>query len=437
MGSRPIPLFAIIFGATILQISNGVLGVIIPLQLGMARTSATGIGLIVTAYSVGFLIGCLKSPQIVRDFGHIRTFAALAAIFGASSLLLVVLADWYVAWALLRLIGGFTAAGLYAVIESWVTDQAPATGRGRLLAIYMICNKAGLMLGQGVLAIGDASWAVFYLVAGACAIFSILPVSLTRTDGPPTREVATLSFAELYRIAPIGVVGCVGAGLVNPTMLGMAPVFGLEAGVSVQHIPLMIVAAQLGTFLLQWPLGWFSDRVDRRWVIVVATAGSSVIGILLAVNSNMGLPYLLLLFALWGGFALSVYSVCIVHAADHVNHNQFVPLVSSLMLAWAIGASVGPSVAAFAMELFGAVGLMYYVVSISAGISAYALWRMKRRRPIAAEDRESFVNIPASSPVVAELVATIDRQPAEIDHQDEILRNPDQSEINITPPKRT
>lgn len=418
MKTRPIPLFAIIFGATILQIANGVLGVIIPLQLGLAKTSATGIGLVVAAYSVGFLIGCLKSPGIIRDIGHIRAFAALAAIFSASALLFMTI-DWPPAWALLRFAGGFSAAGLYAVIESWVTDHAPPAGRGRLLAIYMICNKAGLMLGQGVLSFGDTMESGFYLLAGVCAVISIIPVSLTRTGGPSTREVATLSFRELYRIAPIGIVGCVGAGLVNPAMLGLIPVYGLEIGVSARHIPLLVVAAQFGTFLLQWPLGWFSDRVDRRWVIVLATAGSSVIGLVLAVAGNVGLPFLLVLFSLWGGFALSVYAVCIVHAGDHVDHNQFVPLVSSLMLAWAIGASAGPPVAALAMELFGAVSLMYFVTSISAMIGGFALWRMNRRGPVAVEDRDAFINIPASSPEAGGLVGNVDRLPAKTKLHDE------------------
>ncbi|MDA1088978.1 MAG: MFS transporter [Proteobacteria bacterium] len=418
MKPKPIPLFAIIFGAAILQIANGVLGVIIPLQLGLAKTSASGIGLVVTAYSIGFLIGCLKSPGLIRDIGHIRAFAALAAIFSVSSLLFMTV-EWPPAWALLRLAGGFSAAGLYAVIESWVADHAPPAGRGRLLAIYMVCNKAGLMLGQGVLSLGDTMEGGFYLLAGICAAISIVPVSLTRTGGPPTRDVATLSFRELYRIAPIGIVGCLGAGLVNPTMLGLLPVYGLEIGVSARHIPLLIVAAQFGTFLLQWPLGWFSDRVDRRWVIVLATAGSSAVGLVLAMAGNIGLPLLLILFGLWGGFALSMYAVCIVHAGDHVDRNQFVPLVSSLMLVWAIGASAGPPLAALTMELYGAVGLMYFVTTISAMIGGFALWRMNRRGPIAVEDRDAFINIPASSPEAGVLVGNIDRQPAKAKHPDD------------------
>lgn len=406
MFARPIPLLAIVFGATVLQIANGVLGVIVPLRLGLAQTSALGIGLVITAYSIGFLIGCFRSPAIIREVGHIRAFAALAAISALGSLLFVI-ADQPVLWAVLRFAGGFSAAGLYAVIESWVTDNAPDAGRGRLLAIYMVCNKAGLMAGQGLLALADTSGTGFFLLAGMCTVFAIIPVSFTRTGGPPTREVANLTFRQLYRIAPMGVVGCFGAGLVNPTMLGLAPVYGLSVGLDAQTIPLLVVAAQLGTFALQWPLGWFSDRVDRRTVIVLATGGSAAVGLVLAVAGNLGLPVLLALFALWGGFALSVYSVCIVHAGDHVDHNQFVPLVSSLMLAWAIGASIGPPLATVAMQGLGVAGLMYFVAAVSAVLALFGLWRMTRRPPVAVEEREAFVNLPASGPGVADLAADL------------------------------
>lgn len=406
MFSRPIPLLAIIFGAAVLQIANGVLGIIVPLRLGLADASSFGIGLVITAYSLGFLVGCFRSPAIIRDVGHIRAFAALAAISALGALLFVV-TDRPALWAVLRFAGGFSAAGLYAVIESWVTDNAPDSGRGRLLAIYMVCNKAGLMLGQGLLALATAEGTGFFLLAGACTVFAIIPVSFTRTGGPPTRDVATLSFIQLYRIAPMGVVGCFTAGLVNPSMLGLAPIYGLGIGLDARHIPLLVVAAQLGTFALQWPLGWFSDRVDRRTVIVLATGGSAAVALVLAVAGNLGLPVLLALFLLWGGCALSVYAVCVVHAGDHVDHNQFVPLVSSLMLAWAIGASIGPPLATLSMSVFGTAGLMYFVAAVSGVLAVFALWRMTRRGPVAVAEREAFVNIPASGPGVADLAADL------------------------------
>jgi MFS family permease len=422
MTAPRLPLFAIIFGATTLQVAHGVLGVIVPLQLRLAETSTIQIGIVVAAYSIGFLAGCFKSSEVVRPVGHIRAFSALAAVYTVSTVLFVA-TDSPMAWAALRMIGGFSAAGLFAVIESWVTDQAPANLRGRVLAIYMVFNKAGIIIGQLALAFGDGSGIGFFLVASCFAALSIIPVSLTRADGPPTRDVAPLSFRELYQIAPIGVVGCIGAGLVNPSMVGLIPVYGLDIGLAVHEIPILVMATQFGSLILQWPLGFLSDRIDRRSVIVIATLGSGATSLLAVLVGGSSFPALVAIFALWGGFALSIYSVCIVHAGDYAKKNQLLPLVSSLMLAWAIGASVGPSIAAFIMEVIGAAGLMYYGSVISVAIGGFAVWRMYRRAPIAPAERDSFVNIPATSLVVAELVAEVELEGASRLEPDEPAEN--------------
>lgn len=395
-------LFAVILGAVILQGANGILGVVVPLNLGLMNVSPTLIGGVATAYAVGFLLGCIRAPALIRPIGHIRAFAALAALLSVSAMLLVSSDNVYL-WAVLRLVQGFCMAGLFTVIESWVTAQGVAAGKGRLLALYMICNKVGLLVGQGILASGDSLSGSFFLIACACAAFSIIPVSLAPTRGPTPQGTATLSLAELYRIAPIGVVGCVGAGLVNTPMLAFAPVYGLQNGFIATETPLLVVAAQLGTMALQWPLGLASDRIDRRYVIIIATAAAAIAPLLMVLSGVSSLPMTMLLFGLWGGFSLSIYSVSIAHASDFAKPSQLVPLVSSLMLAWAVGSIIGPGLAALAIEMMGPSGLMYYAVSISAPIGLFALWRISRRLPVPTEDREAFVNVPATSPVVGEL----------------------------------
>ncbi|MDA1022905.1 MAG: MFS transporter [Proteobacteria bacterium] len=400
-------LFAIVAGAFFIQVTNGVLGVIVPLHLGLNATPTPLIGMVVTAYAVGFLASCLLTPSLIRHIGHIRAFSALASIQTVSALAFVA-DDWAFAWAILRFIGGFASAGLYAVIESWVTEEAPKEARGRVLAIYMICNKIGLMLGQGILALGDTSGAGFYMLACGFAAFSIVPVALSTTSGPPTREVETLGIIELYRIAPIGVVGCVGAGLVNSTVLGLLPVYGIQTGVKAAFVPLLVVAAQLGSMFLQWPLGWMSDKTDRRYVIIIATVGSALVALVIALTFKFHIAFILVLFGLWGAFGLSLYSVCVVHASDFAKPSQLVPLVSSMMLAWAVGSAVGPSLATIAMEYFGPRGLMYYAASISMAIGLFAVWRMTRRTAEAEKDRQTFINIPVTTPGVSEMVGKIE-----------------------------
>jgi len=245
---------------------------------------------------------------------------------------------------------------------------------------------------------------VFMLACGFAA-FAIVPVSLTKNGGPTPHDAVTMSLRDLYRIAPIGVVGVVGAGLINTAMTGLIPVYGLQTGIPAPTIPLLIVASQIGTMALQWPLGWLSDRTDRRYVIALATGGGGLAPLLLTLSFGADPLILMVLFALWGGFSLSIYSVCIAHAGDYAAPSQLVPLVSSLMLAWAVGSIIGPNLATLSMEYFGPRGLMYYVAAISFAVGLFAVWRITRRPPLPPERRDAFRDIPATSPVAAELAA--------------------------------
>jgi MFS family permease len=363
------------------------------------------VGVVVTCYSVGFLAGCVSAPRFIQPIGHIRAFSALAAINAVAALGLAT-TDSLTLWALFRLVGGMCSSVLYTVIESWVADEASNEDRGRVLAIYMIINKVGLIAGQGMLALQLDDPGLFFIVAAAAAAFCIVPVALARTGGPPTPVTRTLSLAELYRIAPVGVIGCLCAGLVNAPVTGLAPLYGLQTGIAAAAIPLMVVAAQIGTMAFQWPLGLLSDRIDRRYVIILATAGSALAALALAFAGGAAAWLVLLLFGLWGGFALSLYAICIAHASDHAEPSQLVALVSSLMLCWAVGSTVGPVLASFAMELFGPAGLLGYAAAVSTAIGLFAFWRQTRRAAVPPELREEFINIPATSPVVGEL-ATI------------------------------
>lgn len=397
------PLTAIVFAAAVIQAANGILSTLVPLDLGLAGTPTPLIGLVVTGYSLGFLLGCVLAPQVIGPIGHIRAFAALAALYSLAALLFTAgQSAW--SWAALRFVGGFCAAGLFTVIESWVAERAPSRGRGRILGVYMIVNKFGLIFGQGLLTLADRPGDAFFMLACGFATLAIIPVSLTRTSMPGGRVAATLGIRRLYRIAPIGVVGCFGAGLSNASVIGLAPVFGLQSGVAASMVPLLIVAAQLGTMTMQWPLGWISDRTDRRYVIVFTTLGSAGAALTTALIGGGSVWMLLALFGLWGGFGLSIYALCVAHASDFAQPDELVPLVSSLMLAWAVGSIIGPNLAAACMEAMGPDGLLYYAAAIPIVVCAFALWRITRRPPVPPEDRVPFVNVPATSPVAAELV---------------------------------
>ena len=404
MKERVLALTAIVLGAVILQFANGLLGILVPLQMGLMEKSTTVIGVVVSAYSLGFLLGCRSAPDFIRPIGHIRAFAALAAILSVTTLLFTA-SESPVMWALLRFATGLCLSGLQAVIESWIAGEASKTDRGRVIAVYMLCNKTALMGGQGLLVLGDVTSASFFILVCGCFSLSLVPVALTRAAAPVHQEKTTLGFRALYRIAPIGVVGCVGAGLVNSAVLGLAPVYGLHVGLAASQIPLLAVAAQLGSLIVQWPLGWLSDRIDRRYVIAFATLTSAAASLAAALLGGQGATLVVFLFGLWGAFSLSVYSICIAHASDYAEPSQLVRVISSLLMAWAIGSTVGPPLATATMTAVGTDGLLFYAAAIAGVVGVFSIWRMSQRSPIPVDEREAFVNLPATSPAVAELMS--------------------------------
>jgi len=326
----------------------------------------------------------------------------LAALLSVTAVLFTV-SEAPLAWGALRFVTGICFAGIYSVIESWVSGVAGSAHRGRLLAAYMICNKTALMFGQGLLALGDAKSAAFFLVVCVCFSLSLVPVALTRTGDPFESGQETLGIRTLYRIAPIGIVGCVGAGLNNSAVLGLTPVYGLHVGFAPNVVPMLIVAAQVGSLAAQWPLGWLSDRIDRRRVIIAITMIGAAASLGAGLVGGASLPVVLALFAIWGACSLSVYPICVAHASDFAEPAQLVPLIGSLLFGWAIGSVVGPPIATFAMTRFGPAGLPFYAAAIAVLVGLFAAWRMSRRPPVPVDEREAFVNLPATSPAIAEL----------------------------------
>jgi MFS family permease len=404
------PVAGVVAGVTLLQLANTVFAVVLPLQIVAGGHPGTVAGVVASAYGAGFLAGCLFAHRLIRDVGHIRAFAALAAVCAILSLLfagtrLVLL------WFALRLVMGFCQAGLFTVVEGWLSAATPAHARGGVLAFYLVSTKvaivgAQLALGRG----GTASLGWFDLASGVF-MAALIPVALTRTREPPPPRLELLGPCRLFRVAPAAVVGCAGSGLLNSAVLGLTPVFGAKLGLPVGAIVWLLTAIQLGSLALQWPLGRLSDRVDRRWIVAGCAGAVALLSLLIA--SAGARPWALFpLFFLWGGASLSFYAVCVAHAGDHAEPDQMVGVSSGSLLAWASGAAAGPTIAAPFLDLAGPAGLFVYASAIAADVSLFVLWRMGRRSPVPPEAREGrFVNLPATSLRLAEIDPRVPERP--------------------------
>ena len=394
---------AVVVGTSLLQFANGLLGTLLPIRLTDAGVSVSGVGMMAVGFSTGFLAACLWAPRAIAQVGHIRVFAVFATAASAATLAFTIETDPYL-WTALRAVTGFCTAGLLTVAESWLNERTPQHARGRVISAYMLFTKLALAGGQISLAVGGTAGLGVFMLASAAYSVALMPVAMTRAPSPSIPKLTTLPLRELYRVTPAAFVGCFAVGLINPAVINIGPAYAAQLGIQTSEIAVLMALLQIGSLALQWPLGWLSDRIDRRWVIIGCSVSVTIVSLVIAGTGVRWPQALPLLFALWGGFALSLYGVLIAHANDFADARQRVALSSSLLLAFGTGSIAGPSIATGVMVLIGPHGLFLQAAAVSLVLAVFVAYRMTRRAVRPIEERSHFVNLPATSPALAKLV---------------------------------
>ena len=419
---------ALLLGAAILLLGNGLLGILLPVRASLEDFATTSIGLIASGYSAGFVIGCVVMPHVVQRVGHIRTFAVMAAI-AASAVLVMALAVHPLMWILLRMVTGFAFAGLYMVIESWLNEKASNTNRGQVFAGYMVIQLGAITAGQMLLPLGQPEGFGLFAVAAIAITLALVPVGLTTSMAPQPLIAVRLRLNRLYAASPVGVLGCFFVGLANGAFGGLGAVFATDVGLSTTGVALFMSAALVGGALFQIPFGRLSDRIDRRRVLILACLIAVLAGGVLSVSGDArdggGLlpealrqaalsPYVLIgAVIVFGGCIYSMYSLCVAHTNDFVDREDFLEASSGLLLTWGLGSAIGPVLAAFAMERFGLGGLFLFAAVVHLLFMAFTWYRTIQRAPLPAADRADFVHADAArtSPVAAALDPRAPDQP--------------------------
>lgn len=384
---------ALLAATAILFLGSGLYGTLLAIRATGEGFSSAIIGVIMAAYYLGFLVGCLHCHRLIQGVGHIRTYAALTAIASAATLAHALQVD-AVTWSVLRGIVGFCLAGLYMTIESWLNEKASSDSRGRIFAVYMMVNLSALGVGQLLLFTADTKSFALFAATSILVSLAAVPVSLSKTSPPVMVNSEALGLAQLWRISPLALVACAAVGLTQGAFWSLTPVFTLGAGLSENGTALFMAFAVLGGLLLQWPIGWFSDHHDRRSIITVVcgVAGILAAAVAFAAERNSAIS-LYTLAVLYGGVSFTVYSLAVSHANDHATATGIVSLSARLLLVYAIGAVTGPLVSGWLIDQTSGAALFGFIAVVYLVAGGFGVWRVIHRPPAQIEDQAPFVAV--------------------------------------------
>jgi len=403
MPSRYASVASLLLSLALLQTGNGLFSSLLAVRLGLdPEVSARIAGLVLSGYFVGLVLGCLTCGRIIERVGHVRAFAALVSIASASAVAHAFAVD-PVYWFVLRVVFGFCMAGVYMVAESWMNGAATNATRGALLSVYMVVQYGAMGAGQFLLNVADPASFVLYGFVSILFSLALVPLTLARSAASSEVTRSALGFVALYRISPLGVVGCFGSGVLAGAVFATAPVYATSIGMPVSDLAIFVSSGILGGLVMQWPLGRLSDLFDRRSVLTASIFVTAALGAVLAFVPGLAFWPLVILAGAYGGVAVTLYSIAVAHANDHIEPGDLVAASAGLLLAYSLGAVIGPIAATNAMELVGSWGFYGFGVVVAIAVGLFALWRMTRRAAPAMEDQGRFVAMPRTSPVAADL----------------------------------
>jgi MFS family permease len=376
---------ALIAAVTILQLAGGLLGVRIPLDFTEDGHSRTALGLIAASYSAGFMMGAMIATMLFARVGHIRVYAACAAIFSATTLALH-FTDSVWAWGLARMVAGVAVALLFAAVESWLSFSVNAQSRGEVMSVYMVLTKGALAIGPFLAFNYQPLSAEPWMIAAAITALSMVPICFTSTAQPDPPKAQPPALVEQFATAPAAVISSFGAGLVNGGVLALAPIYAAQH-YGPNAAAEFYSAAFVGSLLLQWPAGRLSDRMDRRLVIAALAAIAAISSFALALwSGTLTNAWAITLFFIWGAGALSFYGIAVAHMADRAEPGKLAQSAAGLLFVWAAGSVVGPLILGPIVDLFDVAGMFWFAGAAALAVSFAMFWRRTARKgPVAKE----------------------------------------------------
>ncbi len=395
--------WALLLGMMLLMVGNGLQGTLLGVRGGIEGFSTFDMSIVMSAYFAGFLGGSRLAPEMIRRVGHVRVFAALASFISAILILYPAFAH-PVAWALGRVVIGFCFSGVYVTAESWLNNSADNTNRGKTLSVYMIVQMFGIVCAQVLLVMGDAGGYALFIVASVLVSISFAPILLSISPTPAFETTKPMPLKTLIETSPLGCFGMFLLGGVFSAQFGMSAVYGMAAGLTIVQISMFVSSIYVGALLMQYPIGWFSDYIDRRVVILIVAAVGGAMSLVGFLFDHYFGALLVAAFVI-GGTSNPLYSLLIAYTSDYLEADDMAAASGGLIFINGMGAIMGPLVTGWMMDVFGTQAFFMVIAVLMLTLTGYAGYRMTQRSRDGIEDGAYAAVMPSASPVAVEVAS--------------------------------
>lgn len=408
-------IWALLLGIFLLMVGNGLHGTLVGIRGVQEDFTTFELSLIMSGYFIGFLFGSRLTPHMINRVGHVRVFAALGSLISAALILFAQFPEAWV-WVVLRIIIGVGFSGVYVVAESWLNDSSTNENRGKTLAIYISIQLLGIISAQGLLNLDDTSGYLLFVLASVLVSLSFTPILLSVSPTPRSEISKSMKIWQLFKVSPLGVVGSFCLGAVFAALFGMAAVFGTRIGLTPSEIALFVSMIYLGALIFQFPIGYISDRMDRRKLIMTVAIICTIFSCIGAFTN--GFLIMLIVTFIIGATTTPLYSLLIAYTNDFLDVSDMPAGASGLIFVNGLGAISGPFFVGWLMDFIGPYGFFIYIATTMALLTLFCAVRMAIRQSSDSFETMSYTPIsPSSTPVVAEMAQeyAIDQQAGEVE----------------------
>jgi len=373
------------------MIAHGFQGNLLGVRSVIEEFNFIATGTMMSGYFVGYFVGANIIPKLVGRVGHIRVFAAFASMASLSILIHAVFVNPIV-WTTGRFITGFSIVSIFIVMESWLNDRANNRTRGQLLSIYMFITLIGLSLGTLLLNFSSPEKYEPFILISLLLSLALIPILLTKRKAPKFKKLGHIDIKGLYKTSPLGTVSMFCTGIIHSALFSLGAVYAASMNFTIFEISLLLFLITVSGGLFQWPIGYYSDKSDRRVIIIICTffaslfcflsimaSGTSLENMYLATSVGIDKIMFFIYVALYAGMAIPLFTLNLAYVNDYIPREKFVAAGGGMQIIFGLGAMTGPMICSLLMNKFGTNGFFVHLLFFHLIIGVFGLYRITKR----------------------------------------------------------